>query len=31
MVRHTIQDDAGDTEFTGYHSRLERVLWKGAK
>jgi 3'-5' exoribonuclease len=31
MVRHAIQDDAGDTEFTGYHSRLERVLWKGAK
>jgi 3'-5' exoribonuclease len=31
MVRHAIQDDAGDTEFTPYHSRLERVLWKGAK
>ena len=31
MVRHAIQDDAGDAEFTGYHSRLARVLWKGAK
>jgi 3'-5' exoribonuclease len=31
MVRHAIQDDGGDSEFTPYHSRLERVLWKGAK
>ncbi len=31
MVRHAIQDDGGDGEFTGYHSRLERVLWKGPK
>jgi 3'-5' exoribonuclease len=31
MVRHTIQDDAGEGEFTSYHSRLERVLWKGAR
>jgi 3'-5' exoribonuclease len=29
MVRHAIQDDTGEGEFTGYHSRLERVLWKG--
>jgi 3'-5' exoribonuclease len=31
MVQHAIQDDAGEGEFTGYHSRLERVLWKGAR
>jgi len=31
MVHHAIQDDAGDGEFTGYHSRLERVLWKGPR
>ena len=31
MVRQTIRDDTGDNEFTGYHSRLERVLWKGAR
>lgn len=31
MVRHAIQDDTADAEFTGYHSRLERVLWKGPK
>lgn len=31
MVRHAISDDASENEFTGYHSRLERVLWKGAK
>jgi 3'-5' exoribonuclease len=31
MVRHAIQDDTGEGEFTGYHSRLERVLWKGAR
>lgn len=30
MVRHTIQDDTSESEFTGYHNRLERVLWKGA-
>lgn len=31
MVRQAIRDDTGDGEFTGYHSRLERVFWKGAK
>ncbi len=31
MVRQTIRDDTGDSEFTGYHSRLERVIWKGAR
>jgi len=31
MVRQAIRDDAGSGEFTGYHTRLERVLWKGAK
>jgi 3'-5' exoribonuclease len=31
MVRHAVQDDGGDGEFTGYHRRLGRVLWKGAK
>jgi 3'-5' exoribonuclease len=31
MVRHAILDDAGESEFTPYHSRLERVLWKGAR
>jgi len=30
MVRQAIRDDTGDGEFTGYHSRLERVFWKGA-
>ena len=29
MARHAIQDDPGDGEFTAYHTRLERVLWKG--
>jgi 3'-5' exoribonuclease len=29
MVRQAIRDDAGDGEFTGYHKRLDRVLWKG--
>jgi len=29
MVRQAIRDDTGDGEFTSYHSRLERVLWKG--
>ncbi len=31
MVRHAIRDDTGDGEFTGYHSRLERVFWKGPR
>jgi 3'-5' exoribonuclease len=31
MVRQAIRDDTGDGEFTGYHSRLERVFWKGPK
>jgi 3'-5' exoribonuclease len=31
MVRHAIDEDAAEGEFTGYHRRLERVLWKGAK
>jgi 3'-5' exoribonuclease len=31
MVRQAIRDDTGDGEFTGYHSRLERVFWKGAE
>ena len=29
MVRQAIRDDTGDGEFTGYHTRLERVFWKG--
>lgn len=29
MVRQAIRDDSSDNEFTAYHSRLERVLWKG--
>jgi 3'-5' exoribonuclease len=29
MVRLAIRDDTGDGEFTAYHSKLERVLWKG--
>jgi len=29
MVRQAIKDDTGDGEFTAYHSKLERVLWKG--
>jgi 3'-5' exoribonuclease len=31
MVRQALRDDPGEGEFTPYHSRLERVLWKGAK
>ncbi|HEY3380609.1 MAG TPA: HD domain-containing protein [Vicinamibacterales bacterium] len=31
MVRGAIRDDTGDGEFTGYHSKLARVFWKGAK
>jgi 3'-5' exoribonuclease len=30
MVRQAIRDDAGDGEFTAYHPKLERVLWKGS-
>ena len=29
MVRQAIRDDTGDGEFTAYHPKLERVLWKG--
>ena len=29
MVRLAIRDDTGDGEFTAYHAKLERVLWKG--
>ncbi len=29
MVRQAIHDDTGEGEFTSYHPRLERVLWKG--
>jgi len=29
MVRQAIRDDSGDGEFTAYHSKLERVFWKG--
>jgi 3'-5' exoribonuclease len=31
MVRQAVKDDTGDGEFTGYHSRLERVFWKGPR
>ena len=30
MVRQSIRDDNSDSEFTAYHTRLERVFWKGA-
>lgn len=30
MVRQAIKDDTGDGEFTAYHPKLERVIWKGA-
>jgi 3'-5' exoribonuclease len=29
QVRRAIRDDDGSSEFTGYHSRLGRALWKG--
>jgi 3'-5' exoribonuclease len=29
MVRQAIRDDPADGEFTAFHSKLERVLWKG--
>jgi 3'-5' exoribonuclease len=29
MVRQAIRDDTGDGEFTAYHAKLERVIWKG--
>jgi 3'-5' exoribonuclease len=29
MVRQALRDDQSESEFTPYHSRLERVLWKG--
>jgi 3'-5' exoribonuclease len=31
MVRQAIRDDTGEGEFTPYHSRLERVFWKGGR
>jgi 3'-5' exoribonuclease len=31
QVRQALAEDANDGEFTGYHQRLGRVLWKGAK
>ena len=30
MVRQAIRDDSGDGEFTAYHAKLERVIWKKA-
>jgi 3'-5' exoribonuclease len=29
MVRQAVGDDTAEGEFTAYHSKLERVLWKG--
>jgi len=29
IVRQAIRDDTGEGEFTGYHPKLERVIWKG--
>ena len=29
MVRQAVRDDTGDGEFTAYHAKLERVIWKG--
>jgi len=29
QIRRAVRDDGGDGEFTGYHPRLGRVLWKG--
>ena len=31
QVRHATENDLNDGEFTGYVSRLDRVLWKGAR
>jgi 3'-5' exoribonuclease len=31
QVRHAAASDLTETEFTGYQSRLGRVLWKGAR
>jgi len=31
MVRQAIREDIGQGEFTPYHSRLERVFWKGPR
>jgi 3'-5' exoribonuclease len=31
QVRRATAFDAGEGEFTGYHSRLDRVLWKGTR
>lgn len=30
QIRRATASDPGEGEFTGYHARLERVLWKGA-
>jgi 3'-5' exoribonuclease len=29
IVRQAIRDDTGEGEFTAYHPKLERVIWKG--
>jgi 3'-5' exoribonuclease len=29
QIRRAVRDDATDGEFTAYHQRLGRVLWKG--
>ncbi len=31
QVRQAVAEDVNEGEFTGYHQRLGRVLWKGAK
>jgi len=31
QVRQAVAEDPNDGEFTGYHQRLGRVLWKGTK
>ena len=30
QVRRAVQEDAGDGEFTAWHKRLGRVLYKGS-
>mgnify|MGYP003587223565 CR=1 FL=1 len=30
MARQALGDESSDSEFTAYHGRLERVLWRGA-
>ncbi len=31
QIRRAVRDDGSDSEFTGYHPRLGRVLWKGTE